>query len=291
MIWGTWVDPNFKFWAHDADCQNYEAFCHAASEQELRVRLEAKNLTVDRIEIYDFQEWKDRAADATARAIQAYRDGKRPINFNQKIWKDLKWHLFDLFHDKCAYCESKPQNVSKGDVEHYRPKGKVKEDPYHPGYYWLAYDITNLLPSCPDCNQTLGKMNQFPVEGAHAHDPASLAAERPLLLNPYNRDIDPFEHIEFSEVGIAEAHGNSPYGRESARCYHLNRSGLGEARRIALASVEQDWNTRTIQLASFPNAYVKLKSELRLGDRQYSAAQLWQLDRVRQKFVDFLRSA
>jgi hypothetical protein len=42
----------------------------------------------------------------------------------------------------------------------------------HPGYYWLAYEWTNLLPSCYDCNSfrrhgTMkagpGKNERFPV--------------------------------------------------------------------------------------------------------------------------------
>ncbi|MEF9674035.1 hypothetical protein QNM99_25505 [Pseudomonas sp. PCH446] len=39
------------------------------------------------------------------------------------------------------------------DVEHYRPKGAVSEDASHPGYWWVAMDWDNLLPSCIDCNR------------------------------------------------------------------------------------------------------------------------------------------
>ncbi len=42
------------------------------------------------------------------------------------------------------------------DVEHYRPKNAVA-DTEHEGYWWLAMDWTNLLPSCIDCNR---KRNQ-----------------------------------------------------------------------------------------------------------------------------------
>src|SRR5262249_45973388 len=112
---------------------------------------------------------------------------KTAIHFNEGLWKELKWHLFELFHGKCAYCEHKPQAGYPGDVEHYRPKGKVDEDPNHPGYYWLAYDPRNLLPSCSRCNQPpTAKRTRFPVEGAHSRDSRNLAAEKPLLLNPYD---------------------------------------------------------------------------------------------------------
>src|SRR5262249_341553 len=120
---------------------------------------------------------------------------KTAISFNQKIWKELKWHLFELFHDKCAYCENKPLAGYPGDVEHYRPKGKVDEDESHPGYYWLAYDETNLLPSCSLCNQPRrAKLTHFPVKGAHSRDARKLAAEVPLLLNPYDKRVNPFDH-------------------------------------------------------------------------------------------------
>src|SRR5258708_1947390 len=173
MIWGTWIDPNFKFRATERRGRVLEHFCYATSAEELRKRLEAKNLTVETIEPYDFNEWRERAEKAKQRAVTAHKK-KRLVNFDPKIWTELKWHLFELFHGKCAYCESKPQAVSTGDVEHYRPKAKVKEDSRHPGYYWLAYDITNLLPSCESCNRNFGKMSQFPVHGAHARDPESL---------------------------------------------------------------------------------------------------------------------
>jgi hypothetical protein len=74
-----------------------------------------------------------------------------------------------------------------GDAEHYRPKGAVKykteagelEDATcevlnprqgrivtqrHPGYFWLAYDWRNLLPSCVFCNSGQGKNERFDAE-------------------------------------------------------------------------------------------------------------------------------
>jgi hypothetical protein len=61
--------------------------------------------------------------------------------------------LEKLFCDKCAYCESKITPGFAWEVEHFRPKKSVAERPDHPGYYWLAYEWTNLLPSCTLCNQ------------------------------------------------------------------------------------------------------------------------------------------
>lgn len=87
--------------------------------------------------------------------------------------------LLKMFHGKCAYCESKITAIYNGDIEHFRPKGKIKEaTPKKPGYFWLASDWDNLLFACPFCNQTnthkfnnggiikeavLGKLDQFPL--------------------------------------------------------------------------------------------------------------------------------
>lgn len=139
----------------------------------------------------------------------------------------VKARLHKLFHGKCAYCESFFASTAPVDVEHYRPKGNVEERPDHGGYWWLAMDWENLLPSCIDCNrrreQTLpelshqltvlmetdnefnhsvavktGKHDCFPVLGTHAEVGASTAdysGEYALLLNPC---VDrPDEHLTF----------------------------------------------------------------------------------------------
>ncbi|WFU61273.1 hypothetical protein [Bradyrhizobium brasilense] len=128
----------------------------------------------------------------------------------------VKKRLEDLFHGKCAYCESLYASQAPVDVEHYRPKGSVEGDPAHPGYWWLAAEWTNLLPSCLDCNRRrkqvvptisaglavlyegmkTGKQDSFPVLGRRATaEPDDLSSERPLLLDP-TRD-DPDKHLAF----------------------------------------------------------------------------------------------
>lgn len=128
-----------------------------------------------------------------------------------------------LFHDKCAYCESPYKAVDARNVEHFRPKGRVQEDPDHPGYWWLAAEWTNLFPSCPPCNQrrrqvlyeegltleeieersrresevSTGKANAFPVRGSSRarRETDPLTGEDPLLLDPCERD--PSRHITY----------------------------------------------------------------------------------------------
>jgi len=58
-------------------------------------------------------------------------DPDRPSAFDyeweEQVWKDVKaWFLENVFHYKCAYCES-PLELDRyyGDAEHFRPKGNV----------------------------------------------------------------------------------------------------------------------------------------------------------------------
>lgn len=134
------------------------------------------------------------------------------------IWLD------GLFNNKCAYCESLYSAVSARNIEHYRPKGGIDESPNHIGYWWLASDWKNLLPSCIACNQrrkqaiyvpgmTLeeleatrlspavsgaGKGNSFPMNPPTlwvTKEGADLTTEDPLLIDPQVRD--PELHLQW----------------------------------------------------------------------------------------------
>ena len=115
----------------------------------------------------------------------------------------VKARLVDLFHGKCAYCESFYSSTQPMDVEHFRPKGAVAEDDEHPGYYWLAATWENLLPSCIDCNRqrnqfdvvegetiSLGKKDRFPIGGTRARTPNDdLDDERARIAAVYRNRI------------------------------------------------------------------------------------------------------
>ncbi|MDK1494288.1 hypothetical protein QN219_30475 [Sinorhizobium sp. 7-81] len=154
-------------------------------------------------------------------------DAAKAFDFARYKESAVKLELERLFHGKCAYCESFYGSTQPVDVEHYRPKGEVEGVPGHRGYYWLAMDWNNLLPSCIDCNRrreqkapsaligsivkllssgefdrtrkmSLGKSSAFPLaaEAGRAHGPGdSLLGEQRLLLDP-TRD-DPRKHITF----------------------------------------------------------------------------------------------
>jgi len=183
---------------------------------------------------------------------------RNPPNFDFKVYreKEVKQSLAKLFHNKCAYCEFRYAAGITGDVEHYRPKGGVEGDDgpsIWPGYYWLAADWDNLLPSCRLCNspntlidltdgqeRTMGKANYFPIESGskRATKRRELDAERPLILNPCKNK--PSEHFEFFERDGHKAllRGKTEAGRKTIDICGLNRAELVRERLDILTQLE-----------------------------------------------------
>lgn len=157
------------------------------------------------------------------------------------IYCALKECLKRYFLEKCAYCESEFDAVAWGDVEHYRPKRGVTEDLNHPGYYWLTYCESNLMPSCQKCNQGKGKRNHFPISGLRAAQPEhDIRLEKPLLLNPYEEcDCGSdachvsyvFEYSGWEVLATGRVEGLTDRGKESVKLYDLNRKSLVRRRR------------------------------------------------------------
>ncbi|MBO0356447.1 hypothetical protein J0X19_00685 [Hymenobacter sp. BT186] len=134
---------------------------------------------------------------------------------------------------KCCYCESKFEATGFGDVEHFRPKAGVRQQPKSalekPGYYWLAYEWSNLLYSCEICNRR-HKSNWFPLlnpaRRARQHDD-QLWQERPLLPHPCR--TDPATELTFNRH-VAVEKNLSARGVACIRAYGLNRPPLRQRR-------------------------------------------------------------
>ncbi len=196
--------------------------------------------------------WSESAQSATAGALRERGDHQAKKEIYAHV--DVRAALEALTDMKCAYCEVSLARFD-WDVEHYRPKGRVKERPDHPGYYWLAYAWSNLLPSCTFCNQnrkerptfddptpgeTGGKLDQFPVEdeATRATDPAhDLTLERPLLLDPAAEN--PAEHLGYDPTGRMFALANSKKGETSIRVFRLNLRRLRAERAKTLRIVRE----------------------------------------------------
>jgi len=188
--------------------------------------------------------WFRNSCCAKSQAINGKAISKHDLNRIVHRNLEVRIALSNLFHDKCAYCECKLERQDM-NVEHYRPKGGVGEVECHPGYYWLAYDWGNLLPSCTLCNQKRreieslnvgrsfsrgGKGDSFPIsdEEYRAFSACDdLSIEDPILVNP---TIDkPSQHITFDPSG--EAIHITERGEVSISTYHLNTRRIRGARK------------------------------------------------------------
>ncbi len=184
--------------------------------------------------------WLKDAADRTKEfRKKGYYKEKKPI------WSKAKPAYMKLQGNcKCAYCERMLESVDYGrieqDVEHFRPKGKVKnwrvpeplrdqginptQVPNHDyGYYLLPYHVFNYVATCKPCNSSL-KGNYFPIAGDYdlkGEEPKMLLKEKPYLIYPLG-DFDdvPEKLIRF--------HGVSPQAVESS----------GHKRERALVTIE-----------------------------------------------------
>ena len=126
------------------------------------------------------------------------------IKFNT-LWSapEVKDFLYESQHRKCCYCE-RNRDKKEFDVEHFRPKGKVKEaEKTHPGYWWLAYDWENLLIACKTCNQK--KSTHFPLKDeknrAYLED-TDLGKEVPILINPLKENPELFIDYDLRETKL-----------------------------------------------------------------------------------------
>lgn len=167
---------------------------------------------------------------------------------------DVKQELIALQHGKCAYCEGKILAFSSGDTEHYRPKGYSKQGaetkPIRPGYYWLAFEWSNLHFACEKCNRA-HKGNVFPLRdpATRARSPADdLSLENPMLLDP-SGPREPADHMRFKGA-VPEA--RTDVGRDTIEYYWLDRIPLTDLRLDLLEKV--DALKKLVKLAAEPGA-------------------------------------
>jgi hypothetical protein len=163
--------------------------------------------------------------------------GERTVN-RQKIY-EVRDALKVIYYNKCAYCEDIEY---KPEIEHYRPKNKVKEDKTHNGYYWLCYEWTNLIPSCRYCNTEGAKGSKFPIIGNRVIAPtfdaqndldfdackaqnSPLIEEQPCLFHPeVDANID--ANFEFLYNGTMRGTDYQGRGRQTIIICNLNRENL-----------------------------------------------------------------
>ena len=164
---------------------------------------------------------------------KAYQSGEKKFSIVKSIYGTpaIKRKLLEAQHKKCCYCETKFLASDHGAVEHFRPKGSVRQDRNSivekPGYYWLGYIWSNLLVSCSQCN-TSHKNVLFPLHNprrrARNHND-TIEDEEPMLVDPGSED--PRDHICFrGDAPVAP----TPRGEVTICVLGLERFDLTEAR-------------------------------------------------------------
>lgn len=163
---------------------------------------------------------------------------KNKHNFNGSIYRDkTKAALEILYKHKCAYCQTDTSPGAPFQVDHFRPKAETNGDSAHFGYYWLAYEWSNLTLCCSICNRKKGI--HFPILGTRIIEPlldtdglptseylslnsAIMLGEQAVLLNP---EIDKVEkHFYFLPNG--EIKGVDKRGEVTIDILKLNRPRL-----------------------------------------------------------------
>lgn len=169
-------------------------------------------------------------------------------DFDSSIYgdNDVKERLKEDQHEKCAYCET----TLVGDfapVEHYRPKTQYKEDDgsEHLGYYWLAYDWTNLLCSCDKCNSVARKGDLFPLRDPSKRDIQNkdISQEEPLIINP--AEVDPKDHINFRKYVAVPINQNgtlSDMGKRTIDIFDLNGQATKNPNKELIEDRKRIWN-------------------------------------------------
>jgi hypothetical protein len=230
-------------------------------------------------------------------ALDAIPVGAAKPQVDSELYKTMRARFLAASHDKCAYCEvDLDPGQRQGDVEHYRPKGRVRNqrgelvkvtdgaaEADHPGYYWLAYEWRNLLPSCLACNrragdaatgQQTGKGEIFPtLDDWWAAKPEDVEREQPALLNPWVDD--PREHLVFDpDTGIVG--DRTERGRITIQILGLNHRSLPEARKRAAREAKDlycDFLKERGQRVVNPD-HVDAVAELDAGAVPYTAIRL-----------------
>lgn len=161
----------------------------------------------------------------------------RKFPFDREIYShtSVKSLLETIQNNKCCFCEAKYKHIASADVEHFRPKAGysqgVGSNFIRPGYFWLAYDWSNLLVSCEICNRR-NKGNYFPLSNPGArfttHN-SNINLEHPWFINPSL--IDPEFHITFYKEVPTHT---SFEGAKTISYLELDRAELNEMRRSKL---------------------------------------------------------
>ncbi len=160
---------------------------------------------------------------------------------------EIKSALTEIYHHKCAYCETKTEI----GIDHYRPKSK---------YYWIPLEWSNILPVCIRCNLAKGATFPLAIEAQRVNSPQqdrkewradsrTFLAENPLFLNP---EIDePSEHLAYYADG--RVYGLTERGKATIQVLGLNRNDLLQKRQDLIHRYAQGFNNAITVMKQLKN--------------------------------------
>ncbi|KFE67454.1 AAA family ATPase [Hyalangium minutum] len=170
------------------------------------------------------------------------RSQSRPAIFGQfvNLKNVVRPALIELFHGKCAYCESSVAATGSTAVDHFRPRMDAanldrKISPIH--YWWLMATWDNLYLACLECNRY--KRNLFPVRHQRAVPESfgqALESEGRLLIDPCNDE--PEQSFAFQPNGQVEP--LDEHAKVTIEVLQLNRPSLVHMRRDHYARITQE---------------------------------------------------
>jgi len=67
------------------------------------------------------------------------------IKDHAQVWRDLRNEFIEKFGSRCWFTDAE-ETVAQLDTEHFRPKSEALDEDGtdHEGYWWLAFEISNL---------------------------------------------------------------------------------------------------------------------------------------------------
>jgi uncharacterized protein (TIGR02646 family) len=113
----------------------------------------------------------------------------RQVSVRRGAWLTVRETLAQAQFGKCAYCEEILRERAT-EVDHVRPKSRLR-------YWWLAFQVRNLLATCKSCNNAKGERWEV-APGARRLVARELpwdVNERAMMVVPTTDD--PSEHLTY----------------------------------------------------------------------------------------------
>lgn len=188
-------------------------------------------------------EWLARAETLLARLDAAERPGERAevIDRHRSHWGGLKDALLALSGGKCWFSEAR-DCFSHWDVEHYRPKKEARDldGGRTEGYWWLAFDWTNLRICGNVGNRKKGGYFPLRSDSQRATRWDDIRAEEPLLLDPVDQDDPALLSFDLEGRAIVAPHVADEWEqtrvRYSVERYRLDFPALMDKRKVVWAA-------------------------------------------------------